>query len=242
VAVLRGFDVFAATTVVSSPLVIGQLLAARTLPAGYVVGGLDLTAPALDPGGPLSMTVGDPADTDRLLQTSSIGADGGTVEWRPEPVTWHRYAKRTTVSVRVSIPPLAAVTGGNVTLVLYTYPASTLATAQAMVLEELGILKEDGVARAEELAQARQAVTEAYDELRGLGLGRRIDLEWPVDLIPTWAVRQVAKIGAKKLMGVFGLSMPRRQVLQAEAGMAEREMRRQCAKSSLLQPVVAEYY
>lgn len=241
-AALRGFDVYAAETSLTAPLMSGQLLASRTIPAGYAVGGLDLTAPALDPSGPLRLTVGDPADTDRLMPASNIAADGGTVEWRPEPVTWHRYAKSTTISARVSIPPLASVATGDIVLTLYVYPAVTLATAQAMVLEELGILKEDGAARAEELAQARQAVTEAYEELRGLGLGRRIDLEWPMELIPTWAVRSVAKIGARKLMGVFGIPLPRRQILQAEAGMAEREMRRQCRATSLLQPVTAVYY
>lgn len=241
-AALRGFDVLAATSAISAPVVAGQLLASRIVPAGYAVGGLDLSSPALDPAGLLRFTVGDPADTDRLMPASDIGAVGGTVEYRPDPTAWYRYAKRTMVSVRVSIPPAAAISGGTVVLTLYTYPAVTLATAQAMVLEELGILKEDGTARAEELAQARQAVTEAYYELRGLGLGNRIDLEWPVDLIPTWAVRSVAKIGAKKLMGVFGIPMPRRQVLQAEAGMAERELRRQCRKSSLLEPTQAVYY
>ena len=241
-AALRGFEVLSAVTALSAPVVAGQLLASRVVPAGYAVGGLDLTSPALDPAGPLRLTVGDPADTDRLMPASSVGAEGGTVEYRPDPTTWYRYAKRTTVSVRVSIPPLASVSGGSVVLTLYTYPAVTLATAQAMVLEELGILKEDGVARAEELAQARQAVSEAYDELRGLGLGNLIDLEWPVDLIPNWAVRSVAKIGAKKIMGVFGVPLPRRQILQAEAGMAERELRRQCRKSSLLEPVQAVYY
>lgn len=241
-AALRGFDTFAAVTTLTAPVIAGQLLASRSIPAGYAVGGLDLTASALDPGGPLMLTVGDPADTDRLMPASNVGADGGTVEWRPEPVTWHRYAKRTTISVCVSIPPLASVGSGSVVLTLYTYPAVTLATAQAMVLEELGILKEDGIARAEELAQARQAVSEAYDELRGLGLGKRIDLEWPVELIPNWAARSVAKIGAKHIMGVFGIPLPRRQILQAEAGMAEREMRRQCRTSSLLQPVQAVYF
>ena len=241
-AALRGFDIFASTTVINSPLIAGQLVASRSIPAGYVVGGLDLTAPALDPGGAMLLTVGDPADTDRLLPACDIGRDGGTIEWRPEPVTWYRYAKRTTISVRVTVAPLASVTGGNVTLVLYTYPAVTQAQQASMVLEELGILKEDGIARAEESAQAQRAVAEVYDEWRGLGLGRRIDLEWPLELIPNWAARSVAKAGAKKLMGVFGIPLPRRQILQAEAGMAEREMRRQCRKSSLYEPVQAVYF
>ena len=241
-AALRGFDVKSGVTVLVAPVVTGQLLASVALPAGYAVGGLDLTMPALDPSGPLLVTVGDPADTDRIMTGSSIGADGGTVEYRPDPTAWHRYAKATTVSVRVAIPPLASVSTGTVVLTLYTYPAVTLATARSMILEELGVLKEDGTARAEEAAQAGQALSETYDELRGPGLGNRIDLEWPVDLIPTWAVRQVAKIGAKKLMGVFGLPLPRRQMLQADAAMAEREMRRQTRKSSLLEPVQTVYY
>lgn len=241
-AALRGFDIFASTTVINAPLIAGQLVASRTIPAGYVVGGLDLTAPPLDPGGAMLVTVGDPADTDRLLPACDIARDGGTIEWRPEPVTWYRYAKRTTISVRVTVAPLASVTGGNVTLVLYTYPAVTQAQQASMVLEELGILKEDGVARAEEAAQARQAVSEVYDEWRGIGLGRKIDLEWPLELIPNWAARSVAKQGAKKLMGVFGIPLPRRQILQAEAAMAEREMRRQVRKWSLMQPVQAVYF
>lgn len=241
-AALRGFEVKAGVTTLTAPVVTGQLLASVTLPAGYAVGGLDLTMPALDPGGPLMITVGDPADIDRIMPASDLGANGGTVEYRPDPTTWHRYAKATTVSVRVSIPPLASVSTGTAVLTLYTYPAVTLATARSMILGELGVLKEDGTARAEEAAQAGQALIEAYDELRGLGLGNRIDLEWPIDLIPTWAVRHVAKIGAKKIMGVFGIPMPRRQVLQAEAAGAEREMRRQCRTSSLLQPVQAVYF
>lgn len=241
-AALRGFEAYAGVTSLTAPVTAGQLLASRRLLPGYVVGGFDLTMPTLDPGGPLRITVGDPADTDRLLPSSALGADGGTLEWRPEPVTWYRYAKATTVSVRVFVPPLAAVSSGSVVLTLYTYPAATLATAQAMVLEELGILKEDGIARAEELAQARQAVTETYDELRGLGIGNKIDLEWPVDLIPTWAVRHVAKIAANKVSGVFGAPMPRRQLLEMGAAKAEREMRRQTRKSSLLEPVQAVYF
>ncbi len=226
----------------SAVVTLGQVIVSRAVPAGYAVGGLDVTMPALDPGGTMLVTVGDAADTDRLMPASTIGRGGGTVEWRPDPFSWYRYAKRTTVSLRCSVGPAAAVDSGDVVLTLYTYPAVTLATAQSMVLEELGILKEDGTARAEEHAQARQAVAEAYDELRGLGLGNRIDLEWPVELIPTWAVRSVAKIGARKLMGVFGVPMARRQVLQAEASMAERDMRRQCRKSSLLGTVEATYY
>jgi len=84
VAALRGFDTFAAVTTLTVPVIAGQLLASRSIPAGYAVGGLDLTAPALDPSGPLMLTVGDPADTDRLMPASNVGADGGTVEWRPD--------------------------------------------------------------------------------------------------------------------------------------------------------------
>ncbi len=241
-AALLGFDAATATETITAPVTLAQLLASKILRAGYAVGGLDLTAPALDPGGTLAVTVGDPTDTDRLLTANTVAQDGGLVEWRPDPLDWYRYGAQTTVSVRVSTGPVAAVSDGTFTLTLYTYPAATLATAQAMVLEELGILKEDGIARAEEQAQAARVLTEVHDELQALGLGNRQDLAWPIELIPTWAVRHVARMGAAKLMGVFGIPMPRRQLLMAGAQMAEREMRRQTRVATAGGPVAATYY
>ena len=243
-AALEGFQTLTATQTLSGALSLGNLLCSITVPAGYVVAGLDLTAPDLDTHAtPLVMlSVGDPADTDRLLAADDVGKAGGTVEDRPEADDWHRYATATVVSVRVSTAPATSVTSGDVVLTLYVYPAATLAIAQELVLQELGVLGEGQTARAADTAQAAMALQEQYDENTALGLGARQDLVWPVHLIPRWAVRRVAQQAAYRLSGVYGAGGPKQQRLATNAAMAERELRRQCRVATSGDPVEAVYY
>jgi hypothetical protein len=242
VAALVGFDVLGATEELTGAVTLGQLIAGVSVPAGFAVAALDLTATDLDEGTALRLTVGDPDDTDRLLAAVDVGVDGGTVESRPVAGIWYRYASAKTVSVRVSTAPTTGVTSGTVTLTLYTYPCVVMETASYMVLEELGVLREGGTPRAADKQQADRALTEEYDEMRGLGLGARQDLAWPIDLIPTWAVRRVAVRAAARLLGVYGIPMPRRQMLMAQAQQAEREMRRQVRTATSGDPVQARYF
>lgn len=241
-AALQGFDVLAASEAISAPPTLGQLIAGVHVPAGYAVGGLDLTVGALDPGGTMTLSVGDPDDTDRLLPADAVGQDGGTVESRPASHTWHRYAADTTVSVRCAAAPAAVVASGSIVLTLYTYPAAELETVHYTVLEELGVLREGGTPRAADLVQAVRAVREEYDTLRGLGLGRRQDLAWPPGLIPTWAVRPVAVRAAARLLGIYGIPLQRRQVILAMASQGERDLRRQCRTPTTYEPVKAVMY
>ena len=243
-AALAGFETFTATHTLSGALALGNLICPITVPEGYVVGGLDLEATDLDTNAAptIMLTVGDPADTDRLLAANNVGQAGGTVEDRPANTAWYRYAAATVVSVRVSTGPATGATSGTVTLTLYTYPATTRADAQAMVLHELGVLPEGQAARAADALQAAIALQEQHDENTVLGLGAREDLEWPITYIPRWAVRRVVCQAAYRLAGVYGATGPRLQRLATNAVQGERELRRQVRKATAGCRVVATFY
>lgn len=241
-AALLGFDVLETTEELYAPVALGQLIAGVAVPAGYAVAGLDLVTSDLDEGTGLRLTVGDPVDTARLLAASAIGVDGGTAEARPAATGWYRYDAAVTVSARASVAPTTGAASGSVTLRLYSYPAVDLATARAMVLEELGVLREGGTPRAADVVQADRALAEEHAEMRGLGLGNRQDLAWPLELLPRWAARHVAVSAAARLLGVYGIPMQRRQMLMAQAQQAEREMRRQTRKATSGSAVEARYF
>lgn len=241
-AALLGFDVLETTEELYAPVALGQLIAGVAVPAGYAVAALDLVSTDLDTGSWLIFEVGDPANTARLLAGTTIGTTGGTEEVRPATTGWYRYDTAKTVSVRVKSAPFSGVAAGSVTLRLYTYPSVDQATSRAMVLEELGVLREGGTPRAADIVQADRALAEEHAEMRGLGLGNRQDLSWPLELLPRWAARHVAMGAAARLLGTYGVSLQRRQMIMAQAQQAEREMRRQTRTATAGNPVAGVYY
>lgn len=236
-AALEGFTLISGSVSVLAPLTLAQVPLALPVPPRCVVAGADLTTAILDTHAvpTLVLDVGDGNDVVRYL-SSTIGQTGGTVEARPASSAWWRYITTDTVDVLVGAAPATGATG-TISLTLYTYAASDYAALRRMVLQELMVLAAGEEPSADDADIVDAALSEVHEELRfrafGSGsLAKRGDLAWPLDLVPDFAARSYARLGAEKLMTIYSLNEGDRTRVERNARLAEQSLARQTRVAS----------
>jgi hypothetical protein len=243
VAAPAGFDIRTASASVSAAPTVGATYCSITMPARSVIGVVEVLSDQLDSAtaGTITFDAGDAADADRYAADVVVAREAGTETVEIEPEDFHRYS--TATAVRLTCTAAATTfAAGAITLTLYGYQAADWATLRAMVLRELGVLAEGETARAADDVLVRDALAEVHETLRGKGLANRQDLEWPVELVPLFAARPYAVMGARLLAPTFGLPAARIPLIEARANEAEREMRRQTRTPTAGGPVSLEPY
>lgn len=231
-AALEGFSINADRVDLSAPPALSQTLLSVAVPARAVVAGVDLIADRLDIGSPPTITldIGDVDDPTRYAITT-LAQGGGTLEARLPPHSWWRYLTPQTVAVTVSAAPAIGVVG-SLGLSVYWFPASDYAALRRMVLQELMVLQSGEELSADDDEVVTAALSEVHEtlEARRFGRGslrRRLDLAWPLELVPDFAARSYARLAAERLMTIYSLGETDRARVERNARLAEIELARQ---------------
>lgn len=242
-AALSGFDTATVTATVTAPITGGATLASLVLPARAVAAGFDLSASDLDSAASpaITLSVGDAANTTRFAAADTVARAGGTSEIRPASAAWWRYPAGGTVLVQCAAPPSSGASG-TVVLSAYYYPGADLADVVRTTLRALGVLAEGETPRFEDAGIVQEALAEVHEVLRGKGLANRLDMAWPLALLPMFAVRPYAAMAGNLVADTFGVSGQKAATLAARAAEGERELRRQTRKQTSGEPVNLEPY
>lgn len=115
-----------ASYTVAAALALNDVIQMVRLPAGARVIGISLQTTDLDTGGSpaIVLDVGDPDDTDRLIDGATIGQAGGiSTSVVASTGFGYQYSAETVISVLVQVAPATGATSGTiqlaVTYVLY---------------------------------------------------------------------------------------------------------------------------